>query len=113
MGLKSGLVGLVGLVGFLSGNGFAMMRSPCSSNIKHENKAPVFYTSMTKIQLLYGRADIVKRKNKAMDERFTIREWNTVLLLHARKPDFPKCAKCFASFVLDNDAAWHSVGTFV
>ena len=36
-----------------------------------------------------------------------IREWKVVLPIASCKPDFPKCAKCFASFMLDNDAQWH------
>ena len=42
-----------------------------------------------------------------MDERFTIRTWTVPFPKNRRKPDFPSCASCFASFALDNDAAWH------
>ena len=44
-------------------------------------------------------------KNQALDERFTTRIWTKPLPLEQRKSDFPHCAKCFASFMLDNDAA--------
>ena len=83
------------------------VRSPGSVNIKHKNTAPVFYSAMQKIKTHTGSKETVERKNKAMDERFVIREWKVVLPIASRKPDFPKCAKCFASFMLDNDAQWH------
>ena len=35
------------------------------------------------------------------------REWKVPLPMASRKPDYPKCAKCFASFMLDSDAEWH------
>ena len=77
-----------------------------------------FYTSMEKIELHFGPKERLARKSKVMDKRFVIREWKVPLPMASRKPDVPKCAKCFASFMLDNDAEWYRAaaaprGTFL
>ena len=48
------------------------------------------------------------RKLRALDERSTLRLWPRPLPHERRVPDFPHCGPCFASFMLDNDTAWHS-----
>ena len=54
------------------------------------------------------RAKAYDKKITAMNDRFTVRVWRTHLPHHRRVPDFPHCAPCFASFMLDNDAAWQN-----
>ena len=87
------------------------IRLPGSPNIPFRNEAPVFYTAMTKLHLNRGQRAQLEKKNQAMDERFKTRYWSVPLPMASRKPDFPKCARCFASFMLDNDAAWHRAHT--
>ena len=83
------------------------VRIPGQKNVKCNNTAPLFYSALEKIapsRNLAARAYALKAK--AMDDRFTIREWTRPLPLHLQIADFPHCAACFASFMLDNDAAW-------
>ena len=81
---------------------------PGDSNVPHNNKAPIFYTSMEKISVRGGSQASRDFKNKAIDERFTTRFWYNALPLIVRMPNFPHCGKCFAAFVLDNDVAFHA-----
>ena len=87
------------------------IRIPGQQNVSFNNKAPLFYSALQKIappgQPARRASMEYQRKVQAMDERFTIRNWAIPLPLNRRVPDFPQCAKCFASFVLENDAAWH------
>ena len=91
------------------------VRLPGAANVSFRDKSPVFYTAMTKMHIGGSNREIVNKKNQAMDERFTIRTWTRPLPFAHRQPDFPKCARCFASFMLDNDAAWHrrTAGTWL
>ena len=87
------------------------IRIPGQKNVSFNNKAPLFYSALQKIappgQPARCASMEYQRKVQAMDERFTIRNWAIPLPLNRRVPDFPQCAMCFASFVLENDAAWH------
>ena len=67
----------------------------------------MFYTAMAKVEMSHGPWAKRVSKNQAMDERLKIHYWSNPLPMASRKPDFPKCARCFSAFVLDNDAAWH------
>jgi hypothetical protein len=91
------------------------VRCPGAANVSFRNKSPVFYTAMAKMHIGGRNRAHVDKKNQAMDERFTIRTWTRPLPLARRQPDFPKCSRCFASFMLDNDAAWHrrTAGTWL
>ena len=82
------------------------IRIPGQKNVSCNNAAPLFYSALEKIAP--GRsASSFLRKATAMDERFTIRQWNRPLPAAQRRPDFPHCASCFAALMLTNDAAWH------
>ena len=84
------------------------VRIPGQKNISCNNTSPLFYSALEKITpCRRAPALTFNRKAQAMDERFTIRQWARPLPLERRKADFPHCAACFASFMLDNDAAWH------
>ena len=50
----------------------------------------------------------IHKKVTAMNDSFTVRVWGNPLPHHRRVPDFPHSAPCFASFMLDNDAAWQT-----
>ena len=53
--------------------------------------------------LVRGRDPVqMMNYNKAMNERFKTRRWHTALPEQGRLPKFPHCARCYASFVLDN-----------
>ena len=53
-------------------------------------------------------AEAYDKKVTAMNDSFTVRVWGNPLPHHRRVPDFPHSAPCFASFMLDNDAAWQT-----
>ena len=81
------------------------IRLPSAPNVPFNNKAPIFYSALQRITP--GRwAEAYDKKVTAMNDRFTIRDWQISLPRSRRVHDFPHCATCFASFMLDNDAAW-------
>ena len=84
------------------------VRIPGQVNVSCNNSSPLFYSALEKITPCHRSSALTfSRKAQAMDERFTIRQWTSPLPLCHRKADFPHCAACFASFMLDNDVAWH------
>lgn len=90
------------------GGGRAHRRShPRFLNSNFNNGAPIFYSALQQITPPRW-AEAYDKKVTAMNDRFTVRVWSTPLLHHRRVPDFPHCAPCFASFMLDNDAAWQN-----
>ena len=86
------------------------VRIPGEPNRHFNNTSPLFYTALEKItpQMRGVAGANFARKLRAMDERFTLRLWSRPLPHERRVPDFPHCGPCFASFMLDNDTAWHS-----
>ena len=86
------------------------VRIPGEPNRALNNTSPLFYSALEKIvpHMRGVAAGTFARKALAMDERFTMRFWTKPLPLHRRVADFPHCAPCFASFMLENDAAWHA-----
>ena len=86
------------------------VRIPGEKNRSFNNKSPLFYSGLQQIRpsTRGANATTFQRKALAMDERFTIRTWNVPLPMERRVPDFPHCPRCFAQFMLDNDAAWHT-----
>ena len=86
------------------------VRIPREPNRALNNTSPLFYSALEKIvpHMRGVAAGTFARKALAMDERFTMRFWTKPLPLHRRVADFPHCAPCFASFMLENDAAWHA-----
>ena len=86
------------------------VRIPGQKNINCNNNAPLFYSALEKITpSRRAPAATFTRRMQAMDERFTIRQWTQPLPMQSRVAEFPHCASCFASFMLDNDAAWRRV----
>ena len=85
------------------------VRLPGEKNRKFNNTCPLFYSGLQKIAPTSRglTASSFTKKAKAMDERFTLRQWDQPLPMHLRIPNFPHCARCFSAFMLDNDAAWH------
>ena len=87
------------------------IRIPGQKNVSFNNRAPLFYSALEVIAPPAHPARRAsaehQRKVQAMGERFVIRHWSVPLPMNRRVPDFPQCASCVASFVLENDAAWH------
>ena len=84
------------------------VRIPGEKNVSVNNKAPMFYSALEKIAPHKSMSHAAyTRKSLAMDERFVLREWSRPLPMARRHADFPHCAPCFASFMLDNDAEFH------
>ena len=84
------------------------VRLPGALNTGFNNTAPIFYSALQPITPPRW-AEVYDKKVTAMNDRFLIRAWRVALPSARRVHDFPHCARCFASFVLDNDAAWHAV----
>ena len=86
------------------------VRQPGEKNRSFNNTAPLFYSSLEEIRPSTRGVQprTYQRKVVAMSERFTIRTWNTPLPMDRRVADFPHCPRCFAAFMLENDAAWHA-----
>ena len=78
-----------------------------ATNVVFNNTAPIFYSALQDI-LPSRWAEAYEKKVAAMNDRFTVRYWINPLPRDRRVIDFPHCASCFASFVLDNDAAWNT-----
>jgi hypothetical protein len=83
------------------------VRIPGSINSNFNNSAPIFYSALQRITPPRW-AEAYDKKVIAINDRFTVREWSNPLPHHRRQNDFPHCAPCFASFILDNDAAWQT-----
>ena len=68
-------------------------------NEPFRNKAPVFYSGLMRMRC--GRTDrfVAEKMDGMMDERFAIFNF-VVPLPRPRKPDWPKCASCAATFFL-------------
>ena len=94
------------LLNLLCGEKFGI-RQPNSKPIQHRNKAPMFYTART--QLTMRSSDLVEMAeyNTAMSERFKLRVWSKPLPMAERRKDFPRCACCFAKFVLEHEQLYH------
>ena len=86
------------------------VRLPGEKNRSLKNTSPLFYSALQQIRPSSRGVthETFERKVRAMKERFTIRTWYFPLPMHRRVADFPHCAKCFAVFMLENDAAWHA-----
>lgn len=67
-------------------------------NVSHRNNAPMFYTSNSQLRVVREDVTLMSLLNKAMEERFKSRWWDTPLPLAMRRADFPKCARCCAAF---------------
>ena len=65
----------------------------------------MFYTAWEPLTLVCRNANKMLLLNRAMEERFKTRTWMTPLPQQGRIPHFPRCACCFARFVLENAAA--------
>ena len=76
------------------------IRVPHRANQSHRNKSPMFFTSNSLCTIC--RADPVETAylNKAMQERFQTRYWQTPLPEAERVLSFPRCGRCCASFYL-------------
>ena len=74
-------------------------------NTSFNNTAPIFYSGLQPITPPRW-AEVYDKKLTAMNDRFIIRTWRNALPMARRVNAFPHCARCFASFVLDNDAEW-------
>ena len=86
------------------------VRLPGEKNRNFNNNAPLFYSGLDEIlpSARGVKPRTYQRKVVAMHERFTVRTWNIPLPMDRRVANFPHCPRCFAAFMLDNDAAWHA-----
>ena len=84
------------------------VRLPGALNTGFNNTAPIFYSALQPITPPRW-AEVYDKKVTAMNDRFLMRTWRVALPSARRVHDLPHCTRCFASFVLDNDAAWHAV----
>ena len=78
------------------------IRNPCAPNIEWRNRAPMFYTAARPIFARFPSPEETALKNAAMAERFKIRNWYVPIPPASRRPDFPRCGRCFAEFILGN-----------
>ena len=87
------------LLALLVGETLAV-RVPNKPNVEHRNTAPMFFTSNS--PLVVARSDPLAMQylNTAMGERFNTRCWQVPLPQMARVANFPKCARCCATFYL-------------
>ena len=84
------------LLAFVVGEGLDV-RLP-GRNVKHHNKAPVFFTGRTAVRCKVTDPDAAFELNKMMDERFTTFHFTEPLPLQARRADWVHCGRCAASF---------------
>ena len=73
--------------------------------VKHRNNAPLFVTALKLLHVQREDAQETAELNQAMDERFTIYNWNVPLPMHQRIMNFPKCGCCCARFYRESAAA--------
>ena len=79
-------------------------RIPGAPNHHFDNKAPIFYSAMQKIEWTSGPHGYRAAKNKAMDERFATLFFRTPVPLEERRIHVQPCPQCFARLVLEGGA---------
>ena len=89
------------LMSLMAGEKFGI-REPGKKPRQFRNTAPMFYTAWGPLTFKSKDARKTWTYNKAMSERFKIRQWERPLPANGRLPKFPHCACCFASFILTN-----------
>ena len=78
----------------------------CAPNMEWRNRAPMFYTAARPIFGRFPTPEETALKNAAMAERFKIRNWYVPIPPASRRPDFPRCGRCFAEFFLGNSFSY-------
>ena len=92
------------LLGMLNGEQLGI-RVPKKKPVQHRNKAPMFYTAWEPLRMCCANPAKMVILNEAMEERFKTRTWTNPLPRVGRIPNYPKCGRCFATFVLSNAGA--------
>ena len=67
---------------------------------KYINKAPIFYSGLMPMRCGNSDRSVAERLNGMMDDRFTIFSFGGPLPVGDRRPDWPKCGKCVATYFL-------------
>ena len=96
-----GTLSFTDLLAFVVGEGLDV-RLP-GKNVKHHNRAPVFFTGRTAIRSKVADPDAAHELNRMMNERFTTFVFSEPLPLAARRPDWVHCGRCAAHFYLKFD----------
>ena len=69
-------------------------------NRPFRNKAPVFYSGATLMRCGFRDRSLGARLDGMMDDRFTVFKFFVEVPRETRRPDWPQCARCAATFYL-------------
>jgi hypothetical protein len=69
-------------------------------NRSYRNKAPVFYSGATLMRCGFRDRSLGDRLDGMMDDRFTCFRFNVPVPRETRRPDWPQCGRCAATFYL-------------